>query len=141
MVPYTTALLIQLLTSFLVYWSILWPLSDCVTWSELTESPKCTHCRLGFQGNRHHQRLGVRCNTAKVVHPLTALQDFLPNNADDTTTPTLSLIPICNHRLDPMYVCGETSQLDLLALASFNCERICINPFVCGDVRRIFGVC
>ena len=46
----------------------------------------------------------------------------------------LPFISVCDHRLDPMNVCTEASQLHLLTLARFDRERVRVNPLISGDV-------
>lgn len=51
-----------------------------------------------------------------------------------------SLVAIGNHGFYPVYVRAEGTQLDLLALACLDRERICVHPLVSGHVRRVVRV-
>ena len=54
--------------------------------------------------------------------------------------PLRVFVPVRNHRFYPVDVRAETSQLDLLALAGFDRQRVSIHPLVGRHLGRLRGV-
>lgn len=52
----------------------------------------------------------------------------------------LPFVAICYHGFNAVDVRAEVTQLDLLALASLNRQRVRINPLVCGHIGRVVRV-